>query len=336
MQPRRASRTEPLFGCSPRQKANNNNKEQTTTYKQVEALAGWLETAKMRPSLAGNLLGGPLLADAVARLEAAAVAGAGARGGSSYYRLLLVSAHYNTQLAVLAALGLGGTGDDDGDSGGEGAPGTAASAGGLPWVGRIPAPNSVLAFELHRGGGGGGASDGGGVLAVRLVAQDGPLAEYRTVPLPRCAGAGGGVLGAAAERVAGRGACELRAFVAAYGGAAIGDAGGWCRACGNTAMAACVAAAASRGNGGVPAGAGWRIAVAAVASAAGAALLAVGACALLARRGNSGGWGQQRQGSGALDAKLNALEAGSSGSSGGDGRGGDAAGALEAGGRLRI
>lgn len=41
-------------------------------FQQVVAIATWLETAKMRSALAGNLLGGVLLADVVGRIEAAA------------------------------------------------------------------------------------------------------------------------------------------------------------------------------------------------------------------------------------------------------------------------
>lgn len=43
-----------------------------TLYQQVVGLATWLETAKMRSALAGNLVGGVLLADVLGRIEVAA------------------------------------------------------------------------------------------------------------------------------------------------------------------------------------------------------------------------------------------------------------------------
>lgn len=52
----------------------------------VTRVADWLETAKMRPELAGAGLGGGLLGDLVARLEAAAAA----RGGGVRFLFFVV------------------------------------------------------------------------------------------------------------------------------------------------------------------------------------------------------------------------------------------------------
>ena len=60
----------------------------------------------MASNLTGNLLGGPLLADLLARLSAAEVALASASIPQLYYKLLHVSGHYNSLLGVLGALAL--------------------------------------------------------------------------------------------------------------------------------------------------------------------------------------------------------------------------------------
>jgi hypothetical protein len=69
-------------------------------------LAYWLETAKMRPSLTTNLLSGPLLADLLSYLGGAAAATAGKLIPPVFYKLVHVSAHYNTQLGLLGALAI--------------------------------------------------------------------------------------------------------------------------------------------------------------------------------------------------------------------------------------
>jgi hypothetical protein len=147
-----------------------------------------------------------------------------------------VSAHYNTQLALLSAMALD----------------TALTPAQLPWLATLPATSSALAFELH-------FDPSSRRLAVRMLYQDGPGQGYMPVPLPQCASPGGvrpnGDVDAA-EALAGPGACELSAFVRAYGGAAIDDAGTWCTVCENAQMEACVAARA-RGRGGVFAASGF-------------------------------------------------------------------------------
>ena len=185
----------------------------------------------MASALTGPLLGGPVLADVAGRLAAAGDAYAAASGGAyaaSYDnasalapavpRLLLLSAHYNVLMSLLAALRLDVLL----------APADAAT---VPWLTAMPAAAAVLVFELH-------ADASSGALAVRAVAQDGPAANYSIVPMP-CASA-------AASAVAGPGACTLADFqaLAAPAAAAAGTPAAWCSACSNANALPCVAAAA--------------------------------------------------------------------------------------------
>jgi hypothetical protein len=148
-----------------------------TQWAQVSLLASWLETRKMASALTGPLLGAPLLADLSSRLAiAAACANATA---SPYARLVLTSAHYNTQLGLLSALNMDSL--------------PAARAAAVPWLTRIPALASVLAFELHRVSGGG--SNASAAHAVRAVVQDGPAANYTALPLPCESDAGAALAG---------------------------------------------------------------------------------------------------------------------------------------------
>jgi lysosomal acid phosphatase len=190
-------------------------------------------------------------------------------------RLLVVSSHYNTQLGLLAALQL-----DRYD------PAEAA----LPWLrpdnGTIPTTAAVLALELHQGQEVDPATRAP-VVAVRLVAQDGPTSSFVTVPLP-CSKAGD-----AAERTAGLGACKWAAFVEDAAPTALRDVGAWCDACGNSAVDACQARAAAlagyRGysSSGEQAcqlqkcGVAWKVAVAVVVSVVGTAAVCGGLAAWL-------------------------------------------------------
>ena len=176
------------------------------------ALANWLETRKMAFELTGPLLGGPVLTDALTRMLSLS---AGAPLGAN--RLVVVSGHYNTQLGVLSALYL------------DGLPSAQAV---VPWLTRIPATAAVLAFELYLRDGGNGTA-----YAVRLVAQDGPAANYTVLPMP-CAS----VAGAA---IAGDGACMLKDLMLMTLPAvlAAGLPADWCSACNNTVAAPCVVAA---------------------------------------------------------------------------------------------
>jgi lysosomal acid phosphatase len=178
---------------------------------------------------------------------------------------MLASAHYNTQLGVLAALELDAR----------------LTPAQLPWLAALPATSSLLAFELH---------GGPAVQAVRLVMQDGPAKPYVTIPLLDCARAG-----SAAEALAGPGACELGAFLKLADRAALPTAAAWCAECDNAVVDACAAAravsagfaAAAPAAGGD--GAGWKLAVAVVATAAGAGALSAAATAFALRRRRGGG-----------------------------------------------
>lgn len=113
-------------------------------------LAYWLETAKMRSALTGSLLGGLQLGDLLAYLARAEAALASNAIEPSYYKLVHLSGHYNTQLGVLGALG---TDEDPG-------------AANVTWLTKIPSLAALMAFELH-----GDAAARPQELAVRLVMQ---------------------------------------------------------------------------------------------------------------------------------------------------------------------
>ena len=144
------------------------------------ALANWLETSKMASALTGPLVGGPIVADVINRLLT--VSSRHNTTGVANERLVVVSGHYNTQLGVLSALKMD-------------ALLPAAQAAAVPWLTRIPATAAVLAFELF-------SSDGenGTFYATRLVAQDGPAANYTVFPLP-CASAAGAAIAGEVRRV---------------------------------------------------------------------------------------------------------------------------------------
>ena len=229
-------------------------------------LANWCETAKMRSNLTGSLLGGLLLSDLLGYLSGAAEAASAASSTAPFYQLVHLSAHYNTILGVLGALAI--------DQVGAGRSGTAVvvpltgelkrqptglanrpdstsacslpahrpfaavqmpnATAEVPWLSAIPSLASIMAFELHAD-----TALSPSQLAVRLVAQDGPAADYAPIPLP-CAVAGG-----AAEALAGQGACSLADFVALAQGAAINGTESWCSECQNTAYTVCQLAAAN-------------------------------------------------------------------------------------------
>jgi len=196
-----------------------------------------------------------------------------------YYKLLVTSGHYNTQLGLLATLQAD----------------RHLSPAQLPWLATLPATSSILVFELYHDV----TSD---TLAVRLVTLDGPKANWTAVPLPQCA-----VAGDAAERLAGMGACEFSAFQKTFGAAALLSVGYWCAACENTQMDACLAAQAqgggkgafSSGGGGGAGGSSNRVlqlGVAVAASVAATASAAVIVFALYQKRVRRQQWeGQQQQ-----------------------------------------
>jgi hypothetical protein len=80
----------------------------------------------------------------------------------SFYKLLLVSSHYNTQLGLLSALGVDRQ---------------PAAAAAVPWLARIPSLAALLALELHR-------DPGSSAWAVRLVAQVGARSTASTAGSP--------------------------------------------------------------------------------------------------------------------------------------------------------
>lgn len=164
----------------------------------MTVLAGWLETGKSRSGLAGSLLGGPLLADAVSHMQAAtaALSSAGADDDATmYYKLLLVSGHYNTQLGLLAALKA-----DVSAGAGAGVTTTISTpAPAIPWLnGNLPKTAAVLSLEMFKDG---AAPATAPAFAVRTVAQDGPSASYTVLPLPCASAAGEAIAGTAVHNL---------------------------------------------------------------------------------------------------------------------------------------
>lgn len=188
------------------------------TFAEINQLAMWLETSKMRPSLTSNLLGGGLLGNLMQRLAAAEAAVSAGRQG--YYRFLSVSSHYNTQLGLLSALFADQAATQD-----------------HIWTKKIPSLAAVLLFELHASAPAAASSPGQQQqqqsFAVRAVYQDGPKAPYKVLPLP-CA-----VKGDAAEVLAGPGACTLERFRALAGPQTLNTSREWCDACTNGKVMAC-------------------------------------------------------------------------------------------------
>jgi hypothetical protein len=184
----------------------------STILSQVVALAHWLETKKSTSELAGNLLGGRVLADLLRDLTAVVM---DLKAGLSNLRLKVVSGHYNTQLGVLAALRLDKL-----------LP--ASDAARIPWLRSMPSTAAVLVFELHQ------STADANHFAVRAMIQNGAMKNYTSVPLP-CSSEEG-------ARIAGAYACSLDAFTALLAPAVqeVGTAASWCSACAATAPLPCV------------------------------------------------------------------------------------------------
>ena len=203
----------------------------STVYAYIVRLANWLESAKMASPLAGHFLGGPLLLDVQTTMSAAVDAIA---SGSQHIRLKVVSAHYNVQLGLLAALRL-----DKLLS-----PPVAAT---VPWLTAMPATAAVLAFEVHQLPVGSTRRRGlrcvkcatSSQFAVRAVYQNGPNQNYTALPLP--------CTSATAQVLAGTGACWLDDFVELLAPAvtATGTPAAWCRACNIATPLPCAAAFAA-------------------------------------------------------------------------------------------
>lgn len=145
---------------------------------QLQEIAFWLETSKMAVNLTGNLLGGPIAADMLKNMQSAINTTANPALLQVYPTLLVLSAHYNTQLGLLAALDIESVAED------------------IAWRTRIPSLASVLAFELHKAG-------VPPSYYVRAVFQDGAGEAYKTMPLACSARKDGSV----AEQVLGTKRC---------------------------------------------------------------------------------------------------------------------------------
>ncbi|PNW86505.1 hypothetical protein CHLRE_02g089311v5 [Chlamydomonas reinhardtii] len=281
---------------------------------QIQDLAYWLEVRKMQPALTHNLLAGPLLADLLGSMSDA-VEAAG-NGSQLYYKLVSLSGHYNTQLGLLAALGL------------EAGAGPAAAA--FVWYRpSLPKLAAVLAFELHyapatAGSGGSSNSSDSRMYVVRAVAQDGPSASYVTVPLPCASAAAAAALAAAvnaatpaanataaaANAAAAVGACTLDDFVALAAPQSMPEAADWCSACGNNDVAACriVSLQSEEGEGGDGDGEAWKIAVSVVVTFVGALALAV--CGVCVWSRYTAGRQQQQGGAGGAGSSSSFLPGG--------------------------
>lgn len=175
-------------------------------FQQVWDLAMWLETAKMRSSIAGNLLGGYLLSDILTHLGRA-VTGSSPQDEGQYYKLVAISSHYNTQLGLLAAL------DMD----------QMPEAAAIPWMKKIPALSAVLALELHRKG---------SEYLVRMVMQDGiESSEYLPIPLPCTSDR--------AKSLLGKGTCIWADFLSFSSTRALRTPEDWCSVCSNKQVQVC-------------------------------------------------------------------------------------------------
>jgi hypothetical protein len=134
---------------------------------------------------------------------------------------------------------------------------------------KVPELASIMVFELHV------SAPSPQQFAVRLVVQDGPRAEYETLPLP-CARAGD-----EAETLAGPGSCTLDSFLSLAQPRSFTSMAEWCTACKNTVHPACKvvslqnaladasASACSDGN-----ASAWQLALAAVLPAVAVASIA--------------------------------------------------------------
>mmetsp|Transcript_22540 Transcript_22540/g.67104 ORF Transcript_22540/g.67104 Transcript_22540/m.67104 type:complete len:583 (-) Transcript_22540:1111-2859(-) len=226
-------------------------------YQEMTRLAYLLEVSKMRSSFTSTRLGGPLLnelafhlrrvSDALSASQHQAASPGAQRAGSSFMQLHIVSAHYNTLLGVLTALGL-----DESQAAITAAKG-GAGQNGPSWLAtgarlnagtpKLPNPAAVLAFELHVPKGWGDGSPGVGWngsttndLAVRLVQQDGPEAQYVTLPLPCVDSAENEAR--AAELTGDAGSCLLPSFLQLLGTSLLSPLE-WCGACSNQGVSAC-------------------------------------------------------------------------------------------------
>eukprot|EP00798_Chlamydomonas_sp_ICE-L_P020515 gene20515-27306_t len=155
------------------------------------------------------------------------------------FRLLALSAHYNTVLSLLSALRL------DAD------PTAVATMGSHNWLAtgyltrdlkseypKIPSPAAILVVELHQLGGASGSGIGGdpSQFAVRLVVQDGGQQNYLTIPLPCTSRDADQIIG-------GTGGCLFQNFLEYVSQDLItAEPSAWCSLCNNTDVGVCVMA----------------------------------------------------------------------------------------------
>ena len=233
----------------------------STHYSQMQDLAYWLEVSKMRSSLAGNLLGGTVLQMALDSMLTAGYSIAGvlnpgaSKPSDSFYQLVGLHGHYNTQLGLLAALKLD-----------QHMPAVDAFAGYSPtgsWLStgsetqiaanitlpppKLPSAAAILSFELlvpvnvtsaFNQTAPTVSSSPPPAFAVRLVLQDGPGKAYLTLPLP-C----GSIT---ARSIGGAGSCTLTDLIAMVQSQKMAlQPAEWCGACNNQVADLCVASLAS-------------------------------------------------------------------------------------------
>ncbi|GAX74513.1 hypothetical protein CEUSTIGMA_g1962.t1 [Chlamydomonas eustigma] len=223
-------------------------------YLTMTDLAYWLEISKMRSTFTGSLLGGVILTQLYQyTLATLSTMLNGRQGGSaqqanatspglSYYQLIINSAHYNTQLGLMGAMGL--------DVYPQAVEALATAYPGGSWLatGIYPSPNgvipklptlaAVMVWELFVpsviGNGTTPYAWSGDLseLAMRLVIQDGPDKNYTVVPMPCSAN------GDAAAQLAGPGACTIPNFLTFLESKMYTQAQ-WCTACANTQVDYC-------------------------------------------------------------------------------------------------
>mmetsp|Transcript_13596 Transcript_13596/g.29101 ORF Transcript_13596/g.29101 Transcript_13596/m.29101 type:complete len:514 (-) Transcript_13596:767-2308(-) len=242
---------------------------------QMTPLANWLEASKMRSSLTGNLLGGPLVSELLDGMSQAARAQE--LNSDTYIKVMTISSHYNTMLGLLSALALDTNSPAATAMSNPNRPSNWLATGALPDVGgpKIPASASLLVLELF-------SEQPTSPLLVRLVVQDGPSSPYVTIPLPCSSGSASPA-----------GTCTWPAFQTWASSAAL-SASDWCKACRNADAATCIQINlqgqldSSQGSGGHK---DWEIAVAVVVTFVGTLLLC-GVIAVVVRQRSKRAWSQ--------------------------------------------
>lgn len=187
-----------------------------TTWAQVEALAGWLETRKLNSTFQGIYGMMPGLAQLVARQQRGiSVLNATAGGAplAPYQNLGLLHGTYGMLLSALSSFSMDNS---------------------TAWKDKIPPYTGALAIETYVDRDSLQPRPGGTIkAAVRLVLRDGPGAAWVPLTMP-CASPPG-------EAIAGPGACTWEGYLALMRNYASLDVAPWCFGCNNTAAPLCVA-----------------------------------------------------------------------------------------------